>query len=121
MDRVCSQILGLEDDGSHHFFADYSQYERYIAEKKPSSQKKDPQIVAKPTPSPKKLAYKEQKELDGMEEAIAQTEEIIKRLQKGIETSCDHEQTLLLYQQLGEAQKKLDLLFDRWQCLENKR
>ncbi len=73
MDRVCSQILGLEEDGSHHFFADYNQYERYIAEKKPSFQKKEPQPV-KPIPLSKKLTYKEQKELEGMEESIAQTE-----------------------------------------------
>ncbi|MES2200404.1 MAG: ABC transporter ATP-binding protein, partial [Chlamydiota bacterium] len=69
---------------------------------------------------PKKLSYKEQNELEGMESAISSAEEKLLCLQKKLEEGQDPKETLITYKQLGEAQVSLDSLYERWQILLDK-
>ena len=112
MDRVCTQRLGLGGTSEEKFFADYSQWEK--------ANKPKPKIEsvekALPKKQPKKLSYKEKIELSTMEESILQLEKEIESLQQKLE-SLDVSSQLELYNQLGEAQKKHDSLFERWQDL----
>lgn len=123
MDRICTQFLGLGAGLEGEIFADFAQWEA-------ASQKKSSRLeLAKPTspPSPKpstqkKLTYKEQRELEGMEETIQKGEAEIQRLQILIESSSnDPQKALELYQALHAAQSHLDQLFARWEELESKR
>lgn len=115
MDHLCNQILGLGLSETPEFFSDYQSFEKaqlaQFKEQAPKIEKKE-QIA----PRPKKLSYREQKELEGMESAILQVEEEILSLTKQLQNS-DPSKSLELYKLLGNAQKKLDALFERWQTL----
>lgn len=115
MDNICTQIIGLGQNNEHQFFADYKQWERSltpVATKKEPAPKKE-----KPLPAAKKLSYKEQQELNGMDAAIERTESSIVILQKQLEELTDAKQSLELYQKLSDQEKHLEELFARWQYL----
>lgn len=122
MDRICTQFLGLGAGLEGEIFADFAQWEA-------ASQKKSSRLeLAKPSSPPpkpstqKKLTYKEQRELEGMEATIQKGEAEIQRLQILIESSSnDPQKALELYQALHAAQSHLDRLFARWEELESKR
>jgi ATP-binding cassette subfamily F protein uup len=71
-------------------------------------------------PTSKKLSYKEQRELDGMESAIQAAEEKCTGFQKQLDETNDPNRTLQLYHDLAESQKELERLYHRWQELEQK-
>lgn len=114
VDRICNQIIGLQPDAPPSFFADYSQWQQAELEKKDKTDKPSKQNrKEEPKPTQKKLSYKEQKELEGMQEAIMRAEEVVAQLQKELENNPSAE----LYTRLADAQQKIDYLFDRWQEL----
>lgn len=124
MERVCTQILVLGESAEPQFFADYNQWELSLAAQ-PSAKKetKVPEKASEQVSKPKKLSYKEQKELEGMEQAISTAEHEIACFQLELENPEVHAssvKSLEYYKLLGEAQKKLESLFDRWQYLEDK-
>ena len=126
MDRVCTQILGLGNENEQQFFADYSQWEIASAQatKPKESQKVQASTSSSPTISTKKLSYKEQKELEGMEKNIMNAELEIESLQKKLEEpaiAADAQKSLELYSLLGKAQHKLETLFVRWETLETQK
>lgn len=126
MERLCTQILGLGAAQEHQLFADYSQWE---AANEQSTTKKEVMIAKVPAApvketSSKKLTYKEQKELDGMEHAIllAETEMAGLHLQlEDPQIHADSQKSIEIYRLLGESQQKLERLFERWQYLSEKR
>lgn len=119
MDRICTQILGLGYDTEHQFFADYEQWQlayTTATSKKngdaPQPEQNKPLFKEKP----KRLSYKEQKELEGMEQTILGLEEEVSTLQKQLENPSlqnPHES----YRLLAEAQDKLEAAYERWQFL----
>lgn len=126
IDRVCNQILGLGMNVEEPYFADYHQWEKAFTEMiaKKESRKDSPEPKALPSPPPsekgKKLSYKEQKELEGMESAITMLEAEIEALHKKIEDPSLQQETqtaLELYHLLGQSQHKLEALYERWQSL----
>lgn len=112
MDRVCTQILGLGEGNEQQLYADYQQWEK--ARSEPPVKKAAPSPAPAPVARPKKLSYKEQKELEGMEQNILAVEAEIASLQSQLET---HPNDLELYRLLAEAQQKLDTLYARWEQL----
>ena len=113
MDRVCTQILGLGGSAEDYFFADYLQWEEANRSAVVAAKKEEvpaPKQVSKT----KKLSYKEEKELEGMEQAISQAEAALSALQEGPET------THIYYQSLAQAQSKVEALFERWDYLVKK-
>lgn len=125
VDRVCTQILGLGDNiEAPEIYADCQQWEAAInereAQKQAAAKALAPAVkVNNEKPVVKKLSYKEQKELDGMEDAILIQEQRIATLQEQVESldSCDPQKLLVAYQELGKAQNTLEELFARWQVL----
>lgn len=119
MDRVCTQILGLGNENEQQFYADYAQWEK--ASQEAAVKKEPPKQAVQSQPSQKKkLSYKEQKELEGMEKQIELAEQEIDRLQKELERpemQANAQKSLELYQALTAASGKLDTLFARWQEL----
>lgn len=121
MDRICTQFIGLGHGREGEIFADYSQWEEAVkmpAGEPPKS--KEPSQKIK-TAQVKKLSYKEQKELEGMEQSIQSAEALIADLQTQIDEGKHNAQTSLdLYQKLGQASSELDRLYARWIELEAK-
>jgi ATP-binding cassette subfamily F protein uup len=113
MDKICTQILALGEEEESKIYADYSQWE--AAEKAPLKQKESTKTASAPS-TKKKLSYKEQKELEGMEEAIAALEQEIASLSSQALES-DSKKQLEIYEQMGLCQKRLDDLYERWQYL----
>ena len=135
LNRVCTGILAFEAGGMVVYNpGDYDYYlekrrEREaaaLAAAEPARPAK-PQSSA-PPPAPKerrKLSYKEQRELDGMEEAIAAAEEKVSE----IETCFSDPDFFAKYgsraaelqRQLDDAKAECALLYERWDELESKR
>lgn len=120
MDRVCTQFVGLGIGKEGELFADYSQWETAVATQAKSVPEFKEKTPPKATRAPKKLTYKEQKELEGMEAAILEAEGELERLNQQQEQGTDPQKALEHYRLLGEAQAKLDHLYQRWQELDNK-
>lgn len=135
LNRVCTGILAFEAGGKVVYNpGDYDYYlekrrEREaaaLAAAEPARPAK-PQSSA-PPPAPKerrKLSYKEQRELDGMEEAIAAAEEKVSE----IETCFSDPDFFAKYgsraaelqRQLDDAKAECACLYERWDELESKR
>jgi len=118
MDTVCTHIIGLGEHNEQRLFSSYEQWERSCVpepkKEKPSSPRKQ---IAK-----KKLSYNEQRELDGMEEAIQKQEAEVCQIEGRLaELGLSAEKSLELYTLLSSAQQKLELLFERWEFLEGKK
>lgn len=116
MDRVCTQFVGLGIGREGELFADYAQWEAAAAQEKPSAPAKE-KAVSKAPKVVKKLSYKEQKELEGMEAAIYAAEQKLEEL-NGENVGSDPQKALEHYNKLAAAKEHLDRLYQRWEELE---
>ncbi len=119
VDRVCTQILGLGSNPElpPAIYADCEQWEEACAKAAPKPEVKETVKQSAPQKvSPKKLSYKEQQELMGMEGAILAQEELIATLEAQINSQPGDPK---VYAQLAKAQGELEGLFTRWQYLLN--
>jgi ATP-binding cassette subfamily F protein uup len=132
LNRVCTDILAFEGDGKiHHSVGDYD----YYLEKKQRLASK-PVAVAVPRPAvtvparppapraakPRKMSFREARELEGMEHAIQVVEGEIARIENLFATPDFHRtharQTDQLIADLAAAKENLATLFARWEELE---
>ena len=135
LNRVCTDILAFEGDGRiHHSVGDYDYYiekeQRFavaasresaaiLSTNKSAALSRD--AVTLKT-KPRKLSFKEQRELEGMEPQILATEEEIARIE-GLFASPDFHrthatQTNQLTAELAATKEKLSELYARWEKLE---
>src|SRR5438309_2866762 len=132
LNRVCTDILAFEGDGKiHHSVGDYDYYlekkeraadeaARPIAE---VSGNKTQNRSAPANPSkPRKLSFKEARELQGMEAQIHAVDEEIARIEELFASPDFHRthatQTKQLTSELAAAKEKLAQLYARWEELE---
>lgn len=135
VDRLSTQILGLDAKGNAKFFADYFQWEAAAAEQaeEQSVPKTKPTPAAPPpvsdagaqSPSAKgkKLSYKEQREWDTMEENIMAAEEEFARLQALVNDPkilADRAKLTEACLEMEKAQARVTELYARWEELEAK-
>jgi ABC transport system ATP-binding/permease protein len=130
LDRVSTAVLGLDGMGAAERFADYSQWELWqraqqAAAKNASVGPAAPAFVAasKVASAKKKLSYKEQRELDTMEERIAEAEKTLQEkhdllLDPAVMSVGVKLRSVSL--ELESAQKAIDALYARWMELEQK-
>jgi ABC transport system ATP-binding/permease protein len=135
LNRVCTDILAFEGDGKiHHSVGDYDYYlekkQRAAAKvaAKASEWAAVPATKKPATPSaaapakPRKMSFKEIRELEGMEKAIHEVEAEIGRIENLFATPDFHrthaKQTEQLVADLAAAKAKLAKLFVRWEELE---
>jgi ATP-binding cassette subfamily F protein uup len=132
LNRICTDILAFEGDGRiHHNVGDYDYYtekkrereralERYAAERKGAGTAagKAPSKPARPP----KFSFKDARELEGLEPAIAAAEGEIARIE-GLFASPEFHRTHAtrtneLLAELQAAKEKLAKLYARWEELE---
>ncbi len=136
LNRVCTGILAFEGEGKVTYSV--GDYEYYLekrkreekaalewqraAAKSAASSKQSAAAKQQPTQKVKKLSFKEQQELEGMEAAIHSAEESIAKIEA---TLADPEfykknaaQANTLISELDGEKAKLAKLFERWEELE---
>jgi ABC transport system ATP-binding/permease protein len=135
LNRVCTDILAFEGDGKiHHSVGDYDYYlekkQRAVQKAVPAKSERTNIIVpnkpATPSPTasakPRKMSFKEVRELEGMEQAIHEVEAEIARIEHLFATPDFHrthaKQTDQLVADLATAKVNLAKLFLRWEELE---
>jgi len=121
LDQVTNHILVLDGEGAVDNFEDYTQYlenQVQIKEVKKNNSKSH-KIKAK---QQGKLSWKDQQELDNIEEKIQLAEENLEKHQKKLEDSKIINNSDLLQsccRELEEKQKTVENLYERWAVLED--
>ncbi len=127
LDRVSTVVLGLDGRGSVESFADYAQWELWQAERKEmrkATESAEPMLSARPeTKAKKKLSYLEAREYAGIEQHIAEAEQLLKTRRAEMENpaiASDGPKLLAAHAEVEAAQKNLDALYVRWAELGEK-
>jgi len=126
LNRVCTAILAFE--GNARVVYSEGNYDYYL-EKKARSQipttitsRTEPQKSPAPKTKPRKLTFKEQKELDGMESVIQQVEQKIADLEALFLEPDFHRKhghrIAEIHADLSAAKKQVAALYARWEELE---
>jgi ATP-binding cassette subfamily F protein uup len=130
LDRICDQIVAFEDDG---VFVQPGNYSYYLEKKKERDARKSsfriPAITATAQPAagktksarPRKLSFKEQRELEGMEDAILKLENRVAEVEATLNDPTFHatrsRETPTLVKELETGKAEIARLYDRWQEL----
>jgi ATP-binding cassette subfamily F protein uup len=119
MDRVATHIIGLGTGCDSTLFADYAQWEAASIEKQAAVKKAvSEKTVAAPPVAKKKLSYNVQRELDGLPQLIESLEAKLQELHvKAAENATNSKESLKLYQEIAEAEQKIQALYQRWEEL----
>jgi ABC transport system ATP-binding/permease protein len=128
LDRVSTVVLGLDGLGGAERFADYAQWE--IWQRGQLAAAKGEERVGEKTKgasgaggSKKKLSYKETRELETMEERIAEAEKELQgkhELLLDPQVMSDAVRLRELSLELEAAQEAIDTMYARWGELEKK-
>ena len=123
LERVSSVILALDGEGGAETFADYAQWEATRAADAPAPRETTPSAPPRPRPRIKRLGYLEQREWDGMEQAILDAEAAVEACRRAAEDpgiASDPEALQTRYAALEAARAHVDRLYARWADLEAK-
>jgi ABC transport system ATP-binding/permease protein len=126
LDRVCTNVLGLDGQGGSKVFADYSQWsaaQRNLGAAKVKQAASSAKAARAPREKSRRLTYKEQREWEEMEGRILAAEEAAAVRQKEVETAgsgADHVRLQECCKALETAQAEVERLYGRWQELEAK-
>ncbi|MBL8822818.1 MAG: ABC-F family ATP-binding cassette domain-containing protein [Planctomycetia bacterium] len=128
MDRLCTEVIGLDGDGNAGSYANVGQWITSYDKAQTEKQKKET-VAAAPAKrtvtesKPKKLSFKEQQEWNQMEEAIAAAEAKLTECHAAVEaaSTAGHLALTEACHAMEAAQQEVDRLYHRWQELELKR
>ncbi|HYG33476.1 MAG TPA: ABC-F family ATP-binding cassette domain-containing protein [Clostridia bacterium] len=131
LDRICEQIVAFEDGG---IFVQPGNYSYYLEKKKERDLRNQAAFAAakavvqkaEPAPSrsnrPRKLSFKEQRELAGMEEVILTVEARVQELETTLNDPQFHatraREAHTLIAELEAAKAEVARLYARWQELD---
>lgn len=130
LNRVCTGILAFEDSGELHF--QDGSYDYYLEKKQERDKQRQLTEAAFKTPKaapekpksdkPRKLKWKEERELETIEEDILAAEEKVARLDTLFAAPDFYEKNgenwEELQQELKDAKEKVTTLYSRWEELE---
>jgi ATP-binding cassette subfamily F protein uup len=132
LDRICDQMVAFEDTGAFVQPGNYSYYLEKRREREalaeaarpkrlePVTSRLQPASPARPQ-RPRKLGFKEQRELDGMEAAILAAEQRVQELETTLNDPEFHatrsREARQLIADLEAARAEVARLYDRWQEL----
>jgi ABC transport system ATP-binding/permease protein len=132
LDRVSTMVLGLDGADGAGLFADYSQWESWLEERREMA-KSDGRATASATagadsarqaPAKKKLSYLEAREYDSIEQRVADAEQVLQEKRVQLEDPqivSDSQRLVTAHAEMEEAQEKVDTLYARWAELEKKK
>ena len=124
LERVSNVILALDGEGGAEMFADYAQWEAArAAADAGAARDADRRRPRAPRSRAKRLGYLEQREWDGMEQAILEAESALDACRRAAEDpgiASDPDALQSSYQALDAAQARVDRLYARWAELEGK-
>jgi ATP-binding cassette subfamily F protein uup len=128
LDRLSTDVLGLDGRGNADLYADYTQWlaaDRARGEAEAEVEKaKKPAAAPPPREKPKaaKLSYQLQREYDGIQDKIAAAEAKVETLHEEVgllaNTGTDYKQLAAKSTELDAATKAVDTLYQRWEELE---
>ncbi len=131
LDRVSTIVLGLDGLGGAERFADYSQWEtwqraqqRGTTNLSTGTKRASAAGEAQPAASKKKLSYHEVRELETIEERIADADNNLEMKRTALEdpaVTADPQRLKTACIEMDEAQNALDHLYARWAELEKKK
>ena len=126
LDRVCTQILGLDGEGRVGQYADCAHWQAAQARFEEGKGEDVSKVKAK---GPKgkavrnRMTASEKKDLQNMEETILEAEEHLEQCRKAVDDPAiagDHVEVQERWEQLEVARKQVENLYTRWQELEVK-
>ncbi len=131
LDRVSSVVIGLDGQGGAASFADYAQWEAWMAEQEAARKAETAakmettrsQAASPAAPVKKKLGYLEAREWATIEERIAEAESVLKKRRQTLEDPAvvvDSVRLQAALAEMEEAQQAVDALYSRWAELEAK-
>ena len=132
LDRASNVILSIDGDGGTGFYADYHQWQSAQeerdaaakAEAKPATRAANVSPAPAAAPARARLTWKEQRELEGMEQAILVAESAVQAAQRLTEDPAvlrDHQRLHEAYDRLAAGEQRVKELYARWEELEAKR
>jgi ABC transport system ATP-binding/permease protein len=123
LERVSTVILALDGKGGTATFADYAQWEAAREAGEPASRKTPGRAPERERPRSRRLGYVEQREWDGMEQAILDAERAVEACRRAADDpaiASDPTALQTRYAALEAAQAEVDRLYARWAALEAK-
>src|SRR5882672_1173896 len=123
LERVSTVIVALDGQGGTATFADYAQWEATRAAVEPTPRKAPERAAESPRPRVKRLGYREQREWEGMEQAILEAERAVEARQREVNDPAIVSDPTALQQRyaaLEAARADVDRLYARWAELEAK-
>lgn len=132
LDRIANIVIGLDGEGNAAIFADYSQWEAWLEERKQDAREQSKKPASAPEravtavpqpPAKKKLSYLEAREWATLEDRIAEAEDALNKARATLEDPSVATNAARLQTALAEAetaQQTVDALFTRWAALEAK-
>jgi ATP-binding cassette subfamily F protein uup len=132
LDRICDQVIAFEDAG---LFVQPGNYSYYLEKKKerdarnaatwsggPNPSTTKPEAASAKSARPRKLTFKEQRELEGMEAAILAAESLVEKLEHTLNDPQFHatrsREAPGLVAELDAAKTEVARLYERWHALE---
>jgi ATP-binding cassette subfamily F protein uup len=123
LERVSTLVLALDGAGGAEAFADYAQWESARSRRAPAPREAAPPRPARERPRARRLGYLEQREWEGMEQAILEAETAVEARRKAAEDpsiASDPAALQASYAALEDARAEVDRLYARWAELEAK-
>jgi ATP-binding cassette subfamily F protein uup len=124
LDRVSTSLLFLDGEGGAQTFADYAQWEMVRDEAVAARRARTAPLGARERQRPKRLGYLDQREWEGMEDAIVAAETAAAACRMAAEDPAVGSDALELqrrYAALEQARAEVARLYDRWAELESTR
>ena len=139
LDRICDQIISFEDGGIFVQPGNYSYYlekklereqrlpePKWEAPRRETSPKKETPVAARPEPTqtarPRKLSFKVQRELDGMEAAVLAAEARVAEIQATLNDATFYAtrggEASHLIDEMEQTAAEITRLYARWAELE---
>jgi ABC transport system ATP-binding/permease protein len=124
LERVSTVILALDGQGGTATFADYAQWEATRGTAAPAPPRITERAPERERPRSRRLGYREQREWDGMEQAIVDAEGALQTCRREMDDPAIASDPTALQQRvaaLEAARAEVDRLYVRWAELESKR